>query len=173
MSFTPDLPGGLTMLMSIGMSGVLIEAPPPVQSRRYEVCMLLPGGWSPIAGMPEEGGILDNRNWPLTCVLNAAILPMRQGRAVQVGDTLVAGDMLAADAGFTALLAAPALSLPKESRAFVLEGVGHILMALFPIFPEEREFRARNGSAALVRLMADAGIGCVADVSRRNLCAAD
>ncbi|MDR1312907.1 MAG: suppressor of fused domain protein [Deltaproteobacteria bacterium] len=160
----------VSVMMTVGMSAVLMKAPDPIPDRRAEICLLLPAKWGVGPGLLESGKKLDSRDWPIAAIFGAARLPLEASQAFGPGDVIVLDDDLKRESGFAALLVLPAVSLPEDACELKLDGVVFSLWTLVPIFEEELEYKERLGSAELIELFAKGGVTDVVAPNRKNQC---
>ncbi|MDR1039666.1 MAG: suppressor of fused domain protein [Deltaproteobacteria bacterium] len=168
--FRPKIREDVSVLLTIGMSAVLLQAEDPRYNRRAELCMILPRDWGLSSGRFESGNEPDYHDWPITAMAATARLPMELGTAVGPGDTIVMDEMRLAGTGFTALLVAPPRTLPPKACEIKGKGATFSLWSLVPIYPEEREYSARCGGKRLLELFAESGVTEVVNVNRANVC---
>lgn len=133
----------------------LSDQPMPEGARvRYgELVMCLPAGWP----MDEEALEDDANAWPLEMLRALCRLPYAHGVAFDFGlctDNLTLPFAMAGDAGFSAVLLAPPVTIPDAF--WCLEAANGKVIDFFGIvmlYPRELEFARYDGVVALARAL--------------------
>lgn len=150
---TPERP--FYTLVTSGLSTRPMSVPEGVEEwARAELVLCLPADWPLTLG---EGGDLgdlgdENHAWPSQLLRTLARLPHEHGTWLGWGHTVPNGHppLALAGTGFTGSLIGPVVTLPDEFLKVELEEGGPLwFYGVFPLYPEEIEFKLNQGAQAL------------------------
>ncbi|SEI89013.1 Suppressor of fused protein (SUFU) [Deinococcus reticulitermitis] len=141
-------------LVTSGLSTRPMTVPEGVEEwSRAELVLCLPADWPLTLG---EGGDLGDladpeHAWPLELLRTLARLPHEHGTWLGWGHTVPNGHppQPLAGTGFTGSLIGPVVTLPDEFLNVELEGEALWFYGVFPLYPEEIEFKLGAGAQAL------------------------
>jgi hypothetical protein len=149
-------------LFTTGMSKRAMTVPKGDEEFRYaELFIQLPANWKHTAFHKPAYA------WPVAWLRSMAQFPYRVGSWLGAAGTVMANEEppepLGPKVPFTCVLLFP------ETRFTSRDGRTIQLYRMTPLYTEERDLEAKQGTAALMRAFDKHGIGFVVDLKRRNV----
>lgn len=159
-------------LFTTGMSARPMTVPAGAHSSRYaELSILLPRTWK----LDRASWQQDSRwFWPIGELKSAALLPHRFKTWLGYGHTIVGAEPDAPYAPSTRLssmVVLPPVSIPDEVTRIYVGDLEVELLTLWPLYPEELDYKLERGLDALIEALDEAEVDDVIDPGRR--CAVD
>ena len=171
------------VLFTTGVTTRPMNVPEGAEAFRYaEFLMALPANWPGLANplvdlqSPDHPWNNEEHYWPIRLFKSAAHMPAEYDTWLSFGHTISAGE---GDTPFapgtrlsTALIGYPAGFLePDRALLHAKDGTTIFFYSVLPLYPEERDFKLKEGADALFDLFDKEGIGPVIDPTRKNVCA--
>jgi hypothetical protein len=172
--FVQDLE--LDVFVTSGMSEKAMNTPPEYANFMYaEMMVVLPHEWP---GMKEVGPYSLTTDhpglWPINQLRYLARFPHEFNTWLAPLHTIPNGDPAqpyASDTKFCCMLIYPSIILSSKGLRTLERSTGEIVnfYSLWPLFPEEVEFKLKHGGDALLEKFADAEISDMFDNNRKNV----
>lgn len=159
-------------LFTTGMSARPMRKPHDAQgSRLAELSILLPQYWR----LDRESWRDTRWCWPIRELKEAALMPHRHDTWLGYGHTIMPTDVsragevtrsLDTSTRLSSLLVVASDLVPEETE-LIKNGAARIdLLTLFPIYPEELDYKVEHGLDALMAAFSAAGVSDVIDPAR-------
>lgn len=171
------------VLYTTGMSTRQMNTPPNIPVPQFaELLMALPTDWPGLDNIlrdtqdPKHPWRQEENYWPIRLLKSLARLPHEYDTWLGYGHTINAGEGKEPFASntklCTSIIALPEGFLPVEAALLPLDDqMKAMFYAVIPLYPEERDFKMKQGADALFDLLEKEGIGPVIDPKRPNVCA--
>jgi hypothetical protein len=166
------------VLFTTGMSALPMTLPPDACTcgscpDRAELVMGLPSDWFTPADVACGGSVAAKRHWPIRIMKELARLPHECGTWLDVGHTVPNGDppkRWARETQFKgAILLSPVGIFDGLARAATPIGKPIDVLAVFPIYKDEMNFKLNHGLDALLDRFVAHGITAIFDPGRRSV----
>lgn len=155
-------------LVTMGAGACPMNLPEPLKGSGLdyaEYVIFLPADWN-LSSSDEKD------YWPIRDLKNSARLPLYTDSWLGYGHTIQAnedGSPYAENTGFTATLLANAVGCDGKHLSLVLSSGKEICFyLLIPIYPEELDYKMKNGADALLDLLLEIPGFPVTDTHREN-----
>ncbi len=170
------------VLFTTGMTTRPMNVPKGAEAFKYaELLMALPATWPGLDNVlrdpkePDHPWRKQENFWPIRLLKSLARMPAEYDTWLWFGHTVAAGE---GDTPFapntrlsTAMTGYPAGFLDAERATLKVDDeVTIFFYAVLPLYPEERDFKLKEGADALFDLFDKEGIGPVIDPQRKNVC---
>ncbi len=158
------------ILLSCGMSALLMKVPTDIDSSRYaEVMILLPKEWN-----LDYDSFKDERNyWPIRLMKELMMLPHPDETWLGFGHTFghEGSEEFAKGIGFNSVMLAHSMELSEDFTQIDLNGDEVVtIYTLIPLYKEELAFKKQNGATALLERFDQYEVEEIVKVGRPNVC---
>lgn len=170
--FPPRRAGDVWTYVTSGMSDLPMTLPDDLAARnaRAEMMIHLPDAWGrQIAALAPGAPDADAVFWPISLMKFLARMPHENGTWLGDGHTVPFGEPVAPDTRMDGVIVHGAF-LPDDKFQMTLPG-GDVVnfLSYTPLYPEEMEFKLREGSDALYDRFDRMGMTPGPDVHRRSV----
>ncbi len=163
-------------LITSGMSELPMSVPPDAEGCEHaELMLCLPPEW-PIAIREGQVETFDDESnfWPIRWLKLLARFPHEYGTWLWWGHSLPNGDPPQPFAPNTrlsgVLLSAPVLAPPEFAALPVGDDKTIHFFSVIPLYPEEMNYKLRQGAESLLDKLDRGGISELLDVDRKSVC---
>ncbi len=155
------------LLLSYGMSREPMNVPEGAEQFEYgELAIILPEDWD----LSAEGLKDFNNYWPILWLKNLARIPKQHNTWLCYGHSVPHGtpSKNIANTPFEGVIIMDSVSLYEEFQEMKLGDDSLFIYTVIPVFPDEMEYKIKNGVDALRDSFAEAGIIDIVDVNRSS-----
>jgi hypothetical protein len=157
-------------LVTSGMSERPMAVPPGAEMfARAELVLNLPAAWP-----MEHSAWQESRHyWPIRMLKSLARLPHEYETWLSYGHTVAAdgeGATYDGSTTFSGVILAPPITAPPEFMTLERGGERTCFWSVIPLYPEELDFKVRQGTDALFDRLTEYDVLDVVAPGRRNVC---
>ncbi|HIT22722.1 MAG TPA: suppressor of fused domain protein [Candidatus Scybalousia intestinigallinarum] len=158
-------------LITMGMGAYPMNVPEELKNKnleRAELVLYLPPTWN-ISSAKEED------YWPIRQLKTIARLPIYNHTWLGYGHTISSDEensCYASNTKFCSMMLVTALNRDNQPLDLKMDHLGKInFYQLFPLYPEELEYKMAHGADSLLDLFDEEALLGVVDCDRKNFCA--